>query len=103
MAEQRAQPRIQINQDFASIDEFVAEYVSNISEGGVFIRSRTPLPIGTRVDLKFSVILDDFETIEGDGEVVRVIADGPESGMGVAFRDLTPRSREVIQRLFSKP
>ena len=91
--------RHSINKEFASVDDFIAEYVTNISRSGVFIRSKTPLPVGTRVNLKFSVILEDFETIEGEGEVVRVVDDGEEKGMGVAFTTLTERSREIIDAL----
>lgn len=88
-----------INKEFASIDEFIAEYVMDISEGGVFIRSRSPLPVGTRVNLKFSVILDDFETVEGEGEVVRVVGDGEQTGMGVRFIELTDESRRVVDEV----
>ncbi len=95
----RNHSRHSINKEFASVDDFIAEYVTNISRSGVFIRSKTPLPVGTRVNLKFSVILEDFETIEGEGEVVRVVDDGEEQGMGVVFTTLTERSREIIEAL----
>lgn len=99
MREQRSHERMSINKEFASIDEFIAEYVMDISEGGVFIRSRSPLPVGTRVNLKFSVILDDFETVEGEGEVVRVVGDGEQTGMGVRFIELTDESRRVVDEV----
>lgn len=99
MRDQRSHERMSINKEFASIDEFIAEYVMDISEGGVFIRSRSPLPVGTRVNLKFSVILDDFETIEGEGEVVRVVDEGEQTGMGVRFIELTPESRAVVDEV----
>jgi uncharacterized protein (TIGR02266 family) len=93
--ELRQHSRAMINQEFETIDEFIAEYVTNISHGGVFIRSKNPLPVGTRVTLKFSVILDDFETIEGEGEVVRV----ENGGMGVAFTRLTAESKALIDSI----
>lgn len=101
-ADQRTHARQTINKEFSSIDDFIAEYVTNISRGGVFIRSKSPLPVGTKVNLKFSVILDDFETIEGEGEVVRVVEDGDEIGMGVRFTSLTDRSRELVEKLVSE-
>jgi hypothetical protein len=75
--------------------------VSNISRSGVFIKSDEPLPIGTRVTLKFTVIMDDLETIEGVGEVVRTIqkAPGVQAGMGVVFVSLTGYSRQLIERI----
>lgn len=93
--ELRQHSRAMINQEFETIDEFIAEYVTNISHGGVFIRSKNPLPVGTRVTLKFSVILDDFETIEGEGEVVRVEG----GGMGVAFTRLNAESKALIDSI----
>jgi uncharacterized protein (TIGR02266 family) len=89
--------RININSEFAAVEEHINEYVTNISATGAFIRSRDPLPIGTRVNLKFSIIADEIETIEGIGEVVRV--QSAPSGMGVAFRRLSDASRELIERL----
>ena len=35
------------------------------------IRSSEPLPVGTRVNLEFTVLIDSFETVSGEGEVVR--------------------------------
>ena len=99
MREQRSHERMSINKEFASIDDFIAEYVTDISVGGVFIRSCSPLPIGTKVNLKFSVILDDFETIEGEGEVVRVVSDGEHPGMGVRFTEITEASQRIVDEV----
>ena len=95
----RQHNRTAINQEFNTIDEFIAEYVTNISQGGVFIRSKNPLPVGTRVTLKFSVIVDDFETVEGEGEVVRVDNSPGNQGMGVAFTRLTAESKKLIDHI----
>ncbi len=99
MNEQRNFERRDINKEFESIEEFISEYVTNISRGGVFIRSRSPLPVGTTVNLKFTVILDDFELIEGEGEVMRSIDDPEIGGMGVRFTKLTDHSRAVLEKL----
>lgn len=99
MDDKRLHERLLINEEFNSIDDFIAEYVTDISRGGVFIRSKQPLPVGTKVNLKFSVILDDFHTVEGEGEVVRVVDDGEQIGMGVTFTELTDESREIIEEL----
>lgn len=99
MEDKRRHERLLINKEFSSIEDFIAEYVSDISRGGVFIRSKQPLPVGTKVNLKFSVILDDFRTIEGEGEVVRVVNDGDNPGMGVVFSELTAESRAIIEEL----
>ena len=96
----RKDERVTINKEFASFDAFLEEYVTNISRTGAFIRSKSPLPIGTKVSLMFTVIMDDIETIEGVGEVVRV----EEGGMGVVFREIGSASKAILDRLLiAKP
>ena len=95
----RRDDRVTINKEFESFDAFVHEYVMNISRSGAFVRSNAPLPVGTEVNLRFTVIMDDIETIEGLGEVVRVDTDPP--GMGVVFRELSSYSKELIEKLLT--
>jgi hypothetical protein len=96
-SDKRGNERVTINKEFESFDAFIQEYVTNISRTGVFIKSQQPLPIGTRVNLRFTVIMDDIESIEGVGEVVRVEANPP--GMGVVFRELSNYSKGLIEKL----
>ncbi len=96
----RDSPRITVNKEFEGIEAFVTEYVTNISRSGVFIRSANPLPTGTRVNLKFTILLDEIETIEGVGEVVRsLVGPGTTAGMGVIFVELTPESERLVERV----
>ena len=96
-SDKRSNERVTINKEFESFDAFIQEYVTNISRTGVFIKSQQPLPIGTRVNLRFTVIMDDIETIEGVGEVVRV--ETSPAGMGVVFRELSTYSKGLIEKL----
>jgi uncharacterized protein (TIGR02266 family) len=100
VSEKRSEERLTINKEFDSFDQFIREYVTNISRTGVFIKTKDPLPIGTKVDLRFTVIMEDIETIEGVGEVVRVETDPP--GMGVVFRELGHYSEKLIQKLLTQ-
>jgi hypothetical protein len=93
----RSDERVTINKEFESFDAFIQEYVTNISRTGVFIKSHNVLPVGTLVNLRFTVIMDDIETIEGVGEVVRVEKD--PLGMGVVFRELSTYSKDLIEKL----
>ena len=104
MTEQRREERLEINREFADVSSFLREYALNISAGGVFIRTAEVLPLGTKVKLKFTIIVDDFETIEGEGEVVRAVEpeDSNTPGVGVVFTSLTPASQQVLTRLFTK-
>ena len=92
--------RVTINKDFESFDEFIREYVTNISKTGAFVKRMQPLPVGTEVDLKFTVIVDDVETIEGVGKVVRVQHDPP--GMGVVFTRISGYSQRLLERLLTQ-
>jgi hypothetical protein len=93
----RRDARVTINKEFESFDAFIQEYVTNISRSGVFIKSKNPLPVGTEVNLRFTVIMDDIETVDGIGEVVRVDENPP--GMGVVFREIGAYSKALIDRL----
>ncbi len=100
----RGAERIRVNREFDTMDEFIAEYVSDISKSGVFIRSDDPLPRGTKVELRFTVIDEDMEIIEGVGEVTRVVlpSSGAQPGMGVAFVELTPASKALVERVLAR-
>lgn len=100
-SDHRREARITINKEFESFDAFVHEYVTNISRTGAFVKCAEPLPVGTRVDLRFTVVMDEVETIEGVGEVVRVQNDPP--GMGVVFTELSQYSQTLLGRLLTIP
>ena len=101
---QRRHKRVQVNREFESIEEFITEYVSNLSASGAFVRTDDPLPVGTKVDLCFALIADDFESIEGIGEVIRVVPPGQKEipGMAVVFTELTNYSKQLIEQLLTR-
>ncbi len=91
--------RVDINRDFDSLER-LTEYVSNVSKSGAFIRTRDPWPVGTKLNLKFTLVVEDPEILEGVGEVVRV-SDKPR-GMGVRFVELSEKSKTLIEQLLEK-
>jgi uncharacterized protein (TIGR02266 family) len=99
MTGERKHERLTINKEFDSFDQFIQEYVTNISRSGAFIKTDTPLPVGTEVNLRFTVIMNDIETIEGVGKVVRVESNPP--GMGVVFEELSSYSKQLIEKLLT--
>ena len=99
MTNARGNARVTINKEFDSFDQFIDEYVTNISRSGAFVKTSTPLPVGTEVDLRFTVVMDGIETIEGVGEVVRVETD--PAGMGVVFKQLSGYSAQLIEKLLT--
>lgn len=87
--------RVSVNEEFAAIDGLLTEYVANISRGGIFLRCEEVLPVGTEVTLRFTVLADDLETIEGRGEVMHHGTDTP--GLGISFLELTEDSQRVVE------
>ena len=87
----------------ATWEKFQVLYTSNISRGGVFVRSLSPAPIGTRVVMRFG--LPDGGMVEIEGEVVHVrAAEGArpgkrKSGMGIRFVALTDEQQSVLAEL----
>ncbi|MDB4987136.1 MAG: hypothetical protein JWN04_2314 [Myxococcaceae bacterium] len=91
-----------ISVDYSSGDTFLFSYIQNISEMGIFIRSDTPLPIGTVLELRFAP--DGQTAMQLLGEVTwinpyRPFGDNLNPGMGVRFRDLDADLREKIVAL----
>ena len=81
-------------------DEFVPCQVLNLSEGGVFVMKKDPLPMGRDVHLLLSP--QDMETpLEVHGKVVYVVekARGKHPrGMGIQFGELKTDTREKLNR-----
>lgn len=106
-APKRQSPRVrmQAQVDFESDDNFFNGFSSNISDGGLFIATVNVLPLGTNVDVGFT--LPTGERIECKGVVrwVREIDDrNPDShpGMGVQFVDLEERSATAIEHFIQQ-
>ncbi len=88
---------------FNSFEEFLAEYASNISLGGMFIRTSEPREEGAMIYLQFS-LKDGSKLIEGLGKVVRVNpagVPGREPGMGVEFVNFDAESGALIEEICS--
>jgi molecular chaperone DnaK len=101
---QRTPVGLLLKLSYGTVDEFVEKFASNISRGGVFIRTREPRPVGTL--LAFELRLQGGEAVVKGRGVVRWIQ--PEDaaarppaapGMGVQFVDLDEPSREVVERM----
>jgi len=99
--DERGGNRVSVNGEFASMAEFLTEYVTDVSSQGAFIRTDAPVPVGSELDLKFTIIGDEIEVIEGEGKVVRVIEFGGDepAGMGVEFVKLSRKSEAAVERV----
>lgn len=81
---EHARAPIELKVDYKKLNSFFADYTKNISKGGTFIKTKKPLPIGTRFLFKLSVPQRSaaFELL---GEVVWSTNEGEEPGMGIKF------------------
>ena len=109
MVERADRVRVEIEVSLESDHNFYLGLTENLSEGGLFVATHKPLPIGALVELRFRV--PGYDTVvEAEGEVrwVRMDGGGRDAvpGMGVRFRRLEPgdaarvtaflRNREAI-------
>jgi len=101
--EQRVATRIpiRVKVEYTRIADFLDDYASNLSLGGMFLQSQEPLPIGTRFRLRFRVP-GQSKSVETYGIVRWVIppksANDASAGMGIQFDDLKPADQVSIDR-----
>ena len=94
---------LKIRYKSATLEDFIERYSMDISGGGVFIKAKKPLAVGTL--LKFEFVLQDQSTlIHGVGRVVwrREAAEATDdnpAGMGIKFIKMDPESRSIVQRI----
>jgi type IV pilus assembly protein PilZ len=88
---------IELRVEYKSLNSFFAEYTRNISKGGAFIRTKKPLPVGTRFLFKLSVPSRP-EPLAVEGEVIRVEAQGEGAGMGIRFDWSGDAARSAFDR-----
>jgi type IV pilus assembly protein PilZ len=86
-----------------TFDQFIAEYATNLSAGGIFIRTDDPREVGTMLYLQF-FLKDGKKLIEGLGRVVHSIPPGTGdkvAGMGIEFVSLDEESQRLIDSVIS--
>jgi uncharacterized protein (TIGR02266 family) len=108
-AERRRAPRVLVDLkvDYASEENYLFAYITDISATGIFVRTTSPEPPGTHLNLRFSPEGRDVE-LEVEGEVIWVnpyrpgAPDNLHPGMGIRFvgldDDVRDRLLELIRR-----
>jgi uncharacterized protein (TIGR02266 family) len=103
--ESRVPVNLRIKFRSETIEQFVERYAVDVSRGGIFIRTREPLAVGTQ--LKFDFQLQDTSPLmAGEGTVVWIREHDPTRagvtpGMGVRFDKLTPASQPVLDKILA--
>ena len=107
--ERRASPRadIVVRVNYQNVDSLFSEFARNINDGGIFVETETPQPVGTDVELEFKLPGAD-QPIKVVGNVVRSVsaADQTDSnatpGMGIEFENLNSDVRQQINEIVKK-
>jgi len=105
--ERRQSPRVLVDLevDYILEDNYLFAYITDISSTGIFIRTLTPEPAGTHLNLRFSPPPDwapDDRPFELEGEVIWVnpfrpgAPDSLHPGMGVRFSHLDEEDRQRL-------
>jgi uncharacterized protein (TIGR02266 family) len=103
--DKRAPISLKVRFKSATLDEFIEQYSGDISQGGIFIKSKNPMEVGTL--LKFSFQLKDTSPlITGVGRVVwnrKYDPNLPElpPGMGIKFIKMDPESKSTLNQILS--
>jgi type IV pilus assembly protein PilZ len=106
--ERRASPRADfvIRVNYQTVDSLFSEFARNINDGGVFVETDAPQPIGTSVELEFKLPGAD-RPVEVVGNVVRSVSvdqiepDGI-AGMAIEFENLSSDARQQINEIIQK-
>lgn len=100
--ERRGEPRIPIEMwvEETTGSERYFRRANNLSRGGLRLDHTIPLPVGTVVNLTFT-LPGDKAPVEVRGEIVSAAAP-EELRMGVKFIDLTPDARARIDAFLAK-
>ncbi len=90
----------------ASFDQFMERYAVDVSRGGIFIRTKQPLAVGTPLNFEFT-LQDGAPLLAGDGTVIWIReADAARpsvaAGMGVRFDKLQPQSQGTLERILAQ-
>ncbi len=102
---EHARAPIELKVDYKKLNSFFADYTKNISKGGTFIKTKKPLPLGTRFLFRLAVPgrKDPFLL---SGEVVRASASGENPGMGIRFvwsdEERKRKFESLVEKLMSE-
>jgi uncharacterized protein (TIGR02266 family) len=103
--DKRAPISLKVRFKSATVDEFIEQYSVDISRGGIFIKSKTPMSVGTLLKFEFR-LKDESRLIHGVGRVIwKREEDGGDErppGMGIKFIKMDPESRALVDQAVAK-
>jgi len=95
--ERRTSQRVKIEMwvEETSARELYFQRSANISVGGVFLDRTIPHPLGTVVNLQFT-LPDDSHPVRVKGVTVNIGETSQDLGMGIRFTDLSEHDRQRL-------
>ncbi len=90
---------------YRSVGSFLTDWATNISQGGLFINTRNPLPVGTLVKILIQLPVAAFP-VDLNGRVTRIAEFDNQAnvvpGMGIEFTDVDSTKKEQIEAFVQK-
>jgi uncharacterized protein (TIGR02266 family) len=101
--DKRAPLSLKVRFKSANLDEFREQYSIDLSRGGLFIKSKSPMAVGTLLKFEFQ-LKDKSRLIHGVGRVVWVrsveqASEAAPPGMGIKFIKMDAESRALVQEI----
>jgi uncharacterized protein (TIGR02266 family) len=87
---------VKLEMEFRTELDFVREHATNISNGGLFVRTAHRPPVDSVVTVL--VKLPNGERLQGDALVVHVVDDPYKGGVGLAFVNDDPSFSQTLDR-----
>lgn len=94
-ADRRKHPRVPMATQIHIKNSMALAFSRDVSVGGLFVETKAPSHVGTRIDLRFH-LNDGGPIVIAAGEVCYTV---PKMGMGVQFLELTRVDRKRIEAL----
>jgi hypothetical protein len=105
--ERRSSPRVEVRLicSYASPEQVRGAVITDLNTCGCFVRTKTPLPIGSTLDLRIRIEASGFD-IEVQGAVVsqNICSERGTGaqGMGVRFAHVRPEVIEELSALYAQ-
>src|SRR4051812_6035652 len=104
--DRRAPASLKVKYKSATVDDFIEQFGTDVSRGGIFIKTKKPLEAGALLKFEFQ-LQDGSAVLHGVGRVAwrrleqNARPDLP-AGMGIKFFKLSDHSRVVVERIESR-
>lgn len=97
-AHRRQHPRVPLATQIYSEQQMLLAFSTDVSLGGMFAETKQPLPVGSRLVIRFH--LDEVDPVIVATAEVRYTVE--KLGMGIQFIELSPADRERISAYVSR-